>query len=178
MLTVRAANPDNVLQEPSAHIGVTRLTRGSYFTCFVWSRRMSSEIDKQIEAAKALENWSKWLISIETALSAVLIALAQSGQLSAHPELSFFALSCFVSSVLVATVLLGNIPGTILDAPHENTELFGRVIPGIYNRKFLHSVKHWLLGLPNWLLALLEHLLFAAGLLSLWRLGYVLFFPS
>jgi hypothetical protein len=159
-------------------IGVTRQTRKSYSTHFAWSRTVINDTDKQIEAAKALENWSKWLISIETALSAVLIALAQSGQLSAHPELPFFALSCFVSSVLVATALLGNIPATILDAPHENTEIFGRVIPGIYNRKFLHSVEHWLLGLPNWLLASLEHLLFAAGLVSLWRLGYVLLFFS
>lgn len=110
--------------------------------------------EKQCEALKALADWSKWLISLESALIVARIALATDHPISRIAVWAFF---CFALSILAAAWLLGAVPGAIEQIPICDKEK-----PNIYAYR---QFQDFAIGIPIWIFALSEHLFFAVGLI-------------
>ena len=109
---------------------------------------------KQFEALKALADWSKWLISLESALIVARIALAKDIPIS---DIAVVALFCFALSILAAAWLLGAVPGAMERIPIRDKEK-----PNIYAYRQFRDLA---IGIPIWVFALSEHLFFAVGLI-------------
>jgi hypothetical protein len=77
---------------------------------------------KQLEGIKALADWSKWIVSIQTTLvGGLVVALVTKDLHDPAPmwEMDFLigALVCFVVSIIAATILLGAIPPAMEGVP-------------------------------------------------------------
>lgn len=90
---------------------------------------------KQTEALKALADWSKWLITLETALSTALIAIIAQGHGDGWLGA---ALVCFFVSIFFAAMLMGAIPDALQVVPIEDKD--GQNL-GIYAYKQFHNIK-------------------------------------
>ena len=114
--------------------------------------------EKQTEALKALADWSKWLVTLQTGLSAALIAIFKSELLndSCVRCLLICALICFVLSILIAVWLLGAIPSALQVVPHS---------------KSIYQYEHGRIRLI--VLSFAEHLFFALGAILLLIFGIV-----
>lgn len=120
----------------------------------------------QTEALKALADWSKWLISIETALSALLIAILE-GKITLtqnNDEFLCGALFAFVLSILAATMLLGAIPPSLESVPifRQNTkypDFYAYKCLGVISLRSLAGIEHiqFLLGIGFLLLGFLKN---------------------
>ena len=107
--------------------------------------------NRQTEALKALADWSKWLIVVETTISGFLIA--------SHLDDPFVlaALISFFVSILAATLLMGAIPAALQKVPHKD---------GIY--WFLQfSDRPRLPSVPIVYFAAVEHIFAGVGFTSL-----------
>jgi hypothetical protein len=116
------------------------------------------EDDKQGEALKALGDWSKWLISIETALIAGMIAVINTKPEIMQGEMAGVmkvAGASFGISIVFATLLLGAIPNAMQEVPILKD-----------GKRDVHSYKHFDL-IPLRGHAAIQHIGFLVGLGSL-----------
>ena len=114
--------------------------------------RVPAPKEIKIDALKALADWSKWLVSINSLLSAASIFFdARQGEIrEKYGARLKYAAAFFMFSIMVAGVLLGAIPSAMEQAEH---------LPhSIYDYKQFGMLKLWSL-------ASLEHVLFVFGLL-------------
>lgn len=113
---------------------------------------MSNEVnvdDRQIEALKALADWSKWLVSLQTALIfGALVGLDKTPCVKA-------GIISFLVSIVAAGMLSGAVPNALQSVPVPN-----RTRPDIYEFKHL-----WVFKLR--VLAFVEHTAALVGLLLL-----------
>jgi hypothetical protein len=124
--------------------------------------------DKQAEALKVLADWSKWLISIESGLSALIIAVIE-GKISfdnlGKPWV-FYSLVCLFISIVSATILLGGIPWALQNIPKTKTN----------GQPDVHGIT--VFAIPLRVYAVIEHLLFIAALIFLYLAVYYGSFAS
>ncbi|WP_089717377.1 hypothetical protein [Candidatus Entotheonella palauensis] len=124
---------------------------------------------KQSEALHALMNWSKWIISIETGLVSIIIAILKN-EFSYSPLFLYAALISFVLSIILATALIGTVPGALEAVPIFDESISqDRKRASIYMHKFLGIV-------PIWWLAGMEHTYFIVGII-LGSIGMLSGFP-
>ncbi|WP_143308435.1 hypothetical protein [Candidatus Entotheonella palauensis] len=112
---------------------------------------------KQSEALHALASWSKWIISIETGLVSIVIAILKNE--FAYSLLCLHAaLISFILSIVLATELIGAIPGA-LEAVPDFDSTTSQDLPkiSIYMYKFL--------GVPIWWFAGMQHVYFLVGII-------------
>jgi hypothetical protein len=114
---------------------------------------------KQVEALKALADWSKWLISIESGLSAAIV-LAVQGKVDFGFNFIFGALLCFFISILAATWLLGGIPSAMQQIPHPKEG-----DPGDPGDPDVHGIR--VFNIPLGRFATVEHAFFIVALIFL-----------
>lgn len=102
----------------------------------------------QTEALKALADWCKWLITLETALSGGIIAIIATGNFAV---LVGIALAAFFVSVVSASMLFGAIPDALqrvpIPAPASQSDSGGRSAGyDIYEFKMHGWFKLWALA--------------------------------
>lgn len=121
----------------------------------------------QVEGLKALADWSKWLISIESGLSAAIL-IALEGQIVVRESPALIAaLVCFFISIVAAASLLAAIPHAL-----QKTSCTARSGASIHSIQVYE--KHWILDLVKavyWLklvhCAFVEHFSFLVALVCL-----------
>ena len=113
-----------------------------------------------LEALKLLKEWSTALVVIQTAAIAVLGGIVKDGNVGLAKPWLGVAFVCFLISILVAANLIGAMPRIV-----QNLETLVKRHGDIYRMRNA-------LGIPLTVLALLEHLFFAAGIASF---AYVLY---
>jgi hypothetical protein len=113
--------------------------------------------EKQAEALKALADWGKWLVTLETTVGAALIAITQIGDnnsssLDVHWSI-IAVIFCFTLSILAAASLVGTVPHALQNLPIECKKVSNRENKPIYNiYKFTAQGV-----IPIWVLSLLHH---------------------
>lgn len=117
----------------------------------------------QLEAFKLLKEWSTALVVVQSGAIAVIGALLKES--NTVIELPYFGLSliCFVGSILVSAHVVGTIPYNVQRLP----EL-------ILKQKDIYRMRNYI-GIPIWVLAFVQHLLFTGGMLSF--VGFLYFRP-
>jgi hypothetical protein len=115
------------------------------------ARDCANQSESQLEALKYLGDWTKWLISLETALLGLSIFFSPQA-VSADSWLKW-AVICFISSIIASGFLLGSIPAAIECRPIKS----GTNIVSIYEYKQFGAIKIVVF-------AGLEHSLFLIGL--------------
>lgn len=85
-----------------------------------WHPR-ASDRSNQLEGLKALADWAKWIVSIQTAVVGGLVIAILKGEIgtSAGGSITLLvaAAVCLVVSIIAATMLMGQIPPAIERAP-------------------------------------------------------------
>jgi hypothetical protein len=92
-----------------------------------WHPRASSR-SNQVEGLKALADWAKWIVSIQTAVVGGLVIAILKGEIEAaggSVTLLVAAAVCLVVSIIAATMLMGQIPAAIERAPIRQSEQGG-----------------------------------------------------
>ena len=106
--------------------------------------------DNQKNALNSLSDWAKWLVSLNTFLSAA--SVYSKGQFEvADPLLLQCAATSFLLSIICAGVLLGAIPAALENIP---------ISPSVYAYKQFGYIQLWFLAFS-------EHFLLILGLLYL-----------
>lgn len=114
---------------------------------------------KTIEALKLINDWAKWLITIETGAIALIGSLFTSNKvrgLYLEKVFGMLAVSCFVVSIIAAALLLWTLP-----------EIAQRLKPDENIWMTKDSIAKQLFRLNTQGFAILESLFFILGILSL-----------
>jgi hypothetical protein len=106
------------------------------------------------EALKLLKEWSTALVVIQTGAIAVLGGLVKDGKILGSFSWLTTSLVCFLASILIAANVIGAIPPIVQKLP-ELVDKYGDI----------YKMRNYL-GIPLWMLAFMEHILFAAGLIA------------
>lgn len=131
---------------------------------------MTTERDEQemkltkelnLEAAKLVKEWSVWMVGVQAALIGFILKNEmQPPLLGSTLNLS---LACFVLSILAAAWVLGALPFVVICIPEMQdrdpsmSNIFFSKIDSIFPLKFI----------PLWVMALIQHVTFALGLICL-----------
>ncbi|MEO1037555.1 MAG: hypothetical protein AAFX44_18495 [Pseudomonadota bacterium] len=117
---------------------------------------------RRVEALKSLADWSKWIISIQAISGVVFLSNSERSVLEPGGELLLrLALFFVLLSILAATLLVGGIPGAIVEeTADESTEASK---PSIYDNRVWTELPFR--GLSFRFLAFFEHLGFALAVI-------------
>lgn len=107
---------------------------------------------RQSAALKALADWSKWLIAVETS---VLAGLFITRGFDPPPDLPSEAIYSFSASIIFATMLMGAIPDAIQKLPINNRYIFDTNSIYGYRQFYIFPIGIW---------AFLQHLFALVGL--------------
>jgi hypothetical protein len=80
----------------------------------------ASDSSHQVEGLKALADWTKWIVSLQTAVVGGIVIAILKGEIGASGgsiTLLVAAAVCLVVSIIAATMLMGQIPPAIERAP-------------------------------------------------------------
>ena len=125
---------------------------------------MEHKIQPYFEALNLLKQWSTALVVTQTGAMAVLGGLLKNTSgLTAQPWLATCIVS-FLASILVAANVIGAIPPIVQKLPALVEE---------YND--IYKMPNYF-GIPLWVLAFFQHLLFAVGVIAFG--GFIYFFGA
>lgn len=117
----------------------------------------------QFEAFKLLKEWSTALVVVQSGAIAVLGGMLKETNQGDHFPWLAVSLAGFLCSILISANVIGAIPYIVQRLP----EL-------IVKQKDIYRMRNYI-GIPIWVLAFAQHLLFAVGMLSF--VGYLYFKP-
>jgi hypothetical protein len=127
-------------------------------------------IDRKVEAAKLLKDWSVWMVTVQSGLIGFLAnAVSKKSGIGLDPAGVRLTVFFFSMSILFAAWVLGNLPSVVqrldVDESRHISDMRGfvfpfKLFPGL---GFLAA----LVGVPMWFYGLWQHSFFFAGVLSL-----------
>lgn len=116
---------------------------------------MENEIkwQSQFEAIKLLKEWSTALVVIQSGALAIIGNILKNGDNVDHFSWIFASMVSFLASILVAANVIGGIPPIVQRLP--------KLVDSCDD---IYKMKNYL-GIPLWILAFFQHILFFAGIL-------------
>ncbi len=135
-----------------------------------WKEPMTTERDEDemklskelnLEAAKLVKEWSVWMVGVQAALIGFILKNEINPPLSGNSV--NLSLGCFALSILAAAWVLGALPFVVICIPEMNDRDSSEA--NIFFSK-IDSLP-LLRMIPLWLMALIQHVTFALGLIFL-----------
>ncbi|MCK9377557.1 MAG: hypothetical protein M0P73_15570 [Syntrophobacterales bacterium] len=107
----------------------------------------------QFEAIKLLKEWSTALVVIQSGALAIIGNILKNGDTVNHLNWIFVSMVSFLASILVAVNVIGAIPPIVQRLPKL-----------VESCDDIYKMKNYL-GIPLWILAFFQHILFFSGIL-------------